>query len=607
MSRDAESQPGKLSGDDFELLAYLLEDEVENFPADESLAIAPLGARPESLPLSFAQERLWFLDQLDPGSVGYNFLEILNLTGPVDLEALQASFSGLIARHEVLRTNFRLADGCPVQVVAQASHVPLPVTDLTGVVESAHQAAVRRLAREEIDRSFDLSADLMVRVGLLRLREDEHVLLLTDHHIAADGWTMNVLWGELAQLYAAASQAGSPDLAPMRLQYADFAVWQRQWFRGEVLETQLRYWREQLASLPMLELPTDHPRPRVQTYRGGGHELRLPEPLVNALADLARRQNATLFMVLFSAFAVLLSRYTGQEDVVVGSPISGRNRTEIEGLIGFFVNTLVLRADLSGKPDFSELLRRVREMTLAAYEHQDLPFEKLVEELAPERNLSQNPLAQVMFALQNTISSEPTLPGLSVERVNLDVQNVRFDLEFHVLQDEEGLLGRILYNIDLFESATIQRLIGHYRTLLEAIAYGPDTPVSELPMLAGAERDQLLVAWNDTAADYPRGRCIHELFEEQVELSPSATALIHEERQLTYAELNAHANQLAHHLKARGAELGVLVALCVERSLEMVIGLLGILKTGAAYVPLDAAAPPNGWPGCSRTPGYRSW
>ncbi len=411
------------------------------------------------------------------------------------------------------------------------------------------------------------------------------------HHIVSDGWSMGILFQELAALYEAYA-AGKPSSLPeLPIQYADFAVWQRQWLQEEVLEAQFAYWKQQLGShSPVLELPTDRPRPAVQTFRGARHSLVLPQSLSEGLKVLSRQEGVTLFMTLLAAFNTLLYRYTGQDDIIVGAPIANRNRSEIEGLIGFFTNTLVLRTDLSGNPTFRELLGRVRAVALGAYAHQDLPFEKLVEALHPERDLSHNPLFQVMFILQNAQAEVLTLSGLTVHPLEVDTGTAKFDLILSMIEGAEGLKGTFEYNTDLFDATTINRMVGHFETLLEGIIADSEQRLSDLPLLTEAERHQLL-AWNETTTDYPKDLCICQLFEAQVERTPEAIAVVFEDQQLTYRELNARANRLAHYLKKRGVGPEVLVGICVERSLEMVVGLLGILKAGGAYVSLDPAYP----------------
>ena len=553
----------------------------------------------DSVPLSFAQQRLWFLDQLEPDNPLYNVPTALRLSGKLNVELLRRSLDAIVARHEALRTTFVPLDGSPVQVIGACRPVELTVIDLAHGPASEREAELRLALKEESRRPFDLSADLMLRATLARLDRDEHVLLLVMHHIASDGWSREILFHELAVLYGAFAE-GKPDPLPeLPIQYADFAVWQRERLQGKILEAQLSYWKQQLSAVPVLELPTDRPRPPVQTYRGERRSFSLSKALSGELKALSRREGATLFMTLLSAFQTLLYRYTGQEDIVVGSPIAGRTRAEIEELIGLFINTLVLRGDLSGDPKFTELLARVREMALEGYEHQELPFEKLVEELHPERNPSRSPLFQVMFVLQNMPRTALELAGVTVTPLEVDSGTAKFDLTLSMAEAAGALAATLEYNTDLFDHGAIERMVGHFRILLEGIVANPEQRLSELPILTEAERHQLLVEWNDTKRDYPKDKCVHELFEEQAERTPDAAAVVFpstgsghsEDKQLTYRELNRRANQLAHYLKKRGVGPEALVGLCVERSLEMVVGLLGILKAGGAYVPLDASSP----------------
>jgi amino acid adenylation domain-containing protein len=540
---------------------------------------------------SFSQQRLWLLDQLEPGTSTYNTHKAIRLSGALDAGALQRSLGEIVSRHEALRTTFTAVDGEPVQVIAPSMDVELSTEDLSGLPQAEREARATRSAGEEARRPFDLERGPLVRARLLRLGEEEHLLLYTMHHIVTDGWSTGVFWRELGALYEAFSSGEPSPLVEPAIQYADFAVWQRGWLTGEVLEEQLGYWRHQLSDLPALELPTDRPRPAaVQAHRGARQRLELPEGSTRALKELARMEGATLFMVLLAAFQVLLSRYSGQEDIAVGTPIAGRNRPGDEGLIGRFVNTLVMRTDLSGDPTFRELLGRVREAALGAYDHQDLPFERLVEELQVHRDLSRVPLSPVMLALQNVPRESLQLPGLNLEQQEVEGGTVKYDL-FFSMSEEKGLKGGLAYNADLFDEAMIGRMVGHFRTLLEGIVAAPDRHLSELPLLTEEELHQLLEEWNGTETPYSQDRCIQELFEEQVERTPDAVAVVFEEQQLTYRELNRRANQLAHHLRALGVGPGVLVGICAERSVEVVVGLLGILKTGGAYVPLDPAYP----------------
>jgi aspartate racemase len=551
----------------------------------------PRRAERGTAPLSFAQQRLWFLDQLSPGNPFYNVSGAYRLRGALDRDALRRALEGIVARHEALRTTFAVADDRPVQVIAADQRVELPVADISGVGGAEREKRAGKWIAANERRPFDLTRGPLLRAGLLRLDEQEHVLLLTMHHIVSDGWSMGVFIQELARFYEEFSGGRPAALPEPPIQYADFAVWQREWLSGEVLEQQLSYWRKQLAGLPALELPTDRPRPPSQSFRGADHSILFSKSLTEGLRELSRREGATLFMTLLAAFQVLLTRYTGQEDFVVGSPIAGRTEVETEGLIGFFVNTLVLRGNLSGEPSFREFLRRVRETALGAYAHQDLPFEKLVEELKPERHLDQNPLFQVSFALENAPASSFELAGLEVNPLPIESRTTHFDLEVHVGGKPGGLTCTFVYATDLFDAGTIVRMMGHYQTLLEGIVTDANRRVWEFQLLSQAERRQVVVGWNQTEREYPREKTVHGLFEEQAERTPQAEAVVFGRERLSYGQLNERANRLAGYLSKRGVGPEVLVGLCVERSLEMVVGLLGILKAGGAYVPLDPAYP----------------
>jgi amino acid adenylation domain-containing protein len=546
----------------------------------------------ESGPLSFAQQRLWFLDQYEPNSSVYNVESALRLRGSLDVAALERSLNEIVRRHEALRTTFSVVGGVPVQVIAPPLAVSLSIEGLTGCPEEEREERARDRVREETRRPFDLIKGPLFRSTLLKLGDEDHILLLTMHHVVSDGWSMGVLQRELSVLYRAFMKGQSSPLGDLPIQYADYAVWQREWLQGDVLEKQLSYWKEQLEGVPaVLNLPTDRPRPAVQSFRGRRQSIELSKDLTQGLKTLSRKEGVTLFMTLLAAFQTLLYRYTGKEDIVVGSPIVNRNRTEIEGLIGFFVNTLVLRSDLSGNPTFREVLGRVRKTALQAYDHQDFPFEKLVEELQPKRSLSHSPLFQVMFVLQNTPPSAIKLGSLRVNPVRMAGETAKFDLTLSLREEAGELKGTLQYSADLFDETTITRMSAHFRTLLEGIVAKPDQLILDLPMLTEAERHQLLIEWNDTKRDYPADKCIQELFEEQVERSPDAVAVIFEDQQLTYRELNTRANQLAHYLRKQGVSPEVLIGICVERSLEMVVGVLGILKAGGAYVFLDPEYP----------------
>ena len=546
--------------------------------------------RDGELPLSFAQQRLWFLDRLEPGSASYNVPAAIRLDGPLDTRALERTFEEIVRRHEVLRTTFETTDGHPVQVIAEPSGFKISLIDLRGLSEDDREREVMRLATAEAYRPFDLARGPLLRVTLMDLAEEEHVLLLVLHHVVCDAWSLGILVREWVACYEAFATGTTPSLEPLPLQYADFARWQCEWLKGSILEEQLAYWKRQLANLPPLNLPTDRPRPSIQTFNGGWYKFRLPKNLSDSLTELGRQEGATMFMTVLSVFKVLLSRYTGQRDIVVGTPIANRNRMEIEGLIGFFTNTLVMRTDLSGNPTCRELLQRLRHVALDAYAHQDLPFEKLVEELQPERELTRNPLFQVLFAVQNAPMDPLALPRLGLRPLDLERIKTRFDLELHVGETDEGLTAAFCYNTDLFDAPTIVRMAGHLRVLLESFTLDPQQPIAELPMLPQAERQQLL-EWNATAGAYPRSLTVQEMFETQVVRTPDAVAVEFHSRQLTYFQLNSLANQLAHHLRSLGVRPDDRVAICLERSIGMVVGVLGILKAGGAYVPLDPAYP----------------
>lgn len=578
----------KLSPAKRALLEKRLRGEVESTP----LNVIPRRSSTETAPLSFAQQRLWLLQQVDRDNWAYNEHGGIQLKGSFDVAALERSLNEIVRRHESLRTTFKLVEGGqPVQVITPSLSVPLAIVNLCELSEAEQKTEVQRRATEQSQRAFDLEQSPLLRWTLLQLDRQDYRLLVTMHHIIYDGWSFGVLVRELAALYEAFSQGNSSPLAELSIQYADFAVWQQQWLNGEVLDAQLAYWQQQLDnSPPFLQLPTDYPRPAVQTFRGAKTSFSLAADLTQALKALSQEAEATLFMTLLAVFNILLYRYTGSEDIVVGSPIANRNRAEIEGLIGCFVNTLALRTDLSGNPTFRELLGRVRQVALGAYAHSDLPFEKLVEVLQPQRSLSYTPLFQVMFALQNTPMSALELPGVTVSLLEKNSGTAKFDLSLYVEETASGLIATLEYNTDLFESVTIARIVGHLQQLLKEIVANPHQHLHDLPLLTSADIEQLW-EWNRTQADYPKDACIHQLFEAQVEQTPDAVAVVFEDRQLSYRELNQRANQLAHHLRELGVEPDVLVGICVERSLEVAIGLLGILKAGGAYVPLDPAYP----------------
>ena len=542
-------------------------------------------------PLSFAQQRLWFLSQLEPDNPSYNVHQTFRLAGELDVKALEQTLNYIVARHESLRTRFKAMDGQPVQIVSGLHEVNLIFANLEDLPEAEREPEARRLANAEAWRPFDLSRDFPLRAKLTRLDHDHHWLLLTMHHIAGDGWSMGILGRELSKIYEALTTNQPIDLPELPVQYADFAEWQREWLQGEVFEEQRNYWLNSLAGAPPeLKLPTDHPRPAQQSFRGARVSSKLAPKLSKSVADFSQREGVTLFMTMLAAFQTLLFRYTGQADIVVGTPIAGRNRVEIENLIGFFVNTLALRTNFSGNPSFRELLGQVKEVTLGAYAHQDMPFEELVRELNPEREGNHSPVFQVMFGMQNEPTAPLMLPGLTISREPMPARTAKFDLTLHVSGTDSGLVCAFEYSADLFDEDTLKRMLGHLESLLESIVANPDSLISNLQLLTELERVQLL-EWNQTTTDYPSDQTVHELFEHQVLRTPENIAVVFEDEQLTYAQLNARANQLAHYLTNRGVGLGASVGICVERSTAMVVAVLGILKAGAAYVPLDLSYP----------------
>jgi amino acid adenylation domain-containing protein len=545
------------------------------------------------LPLSFAQQRLWFLDKFEEGSAFYNLPSAVRINGAsLDVRALERSLQEIIRRHEVLRTTFDMNEGQPVQVVSPDINFTLPLTDLSHLPETQRSIEAQRHAHEEAFTPFSLSKGPLARARLVRLSTDEHMLLLTMHHIVSDGWSIGILIRELAALYEAYSQGKESPLAELSIQYGDYAVWQRAYLQGRVLDEQLAYWRERLAGAPpLLELPTDRPRPSVKTFRGATVSATLPLSLTTELQAMSRREGVTLFMTLLAAFQTLLSRYTGQGDISTGTPIANRQHAEIESLIGFFVNTLVMRTEVSSELSFRELVKQVREVSLGAYAHQDVPFEKLVEELQPERNLSYTPLFQVAFALQNTPMPEIKLAGLQLSVLEPERETAKFDLALSLAETEQGLEGALEYNADLYDEATMKRMLDHYRTLLEAIVANPDGPIADLPLLTPAERAQLLFDWNETRRPFREELCLHELFEMQAASDPHALAVVFEDERLTYQELNRRTNKLAHHLRELRVGPLMRVGVLMERSLEMVVAVLSVLKAGGAYVPLDPSWP----------------
>ncbi|KZE44088.1 hypothetical protein AV540_01955 [Brevibacillus parabrevis] len=572
-----------------EKLAGLLEEQ----SGVTSTPLVPV-RRDRQLPLSFAQQRLWFLDRLMPDSALYNIPSAVRIQGQLNIRAWERSLQTIIERHESLRTTFTDIGGEAVQVIHETMEWRLAEIDLRDLPDEEREAAVQRLEKAEASQPFNLRTGPLLRATLIQTGEEEFVFLLNMHHIVSDGWSMSIFMGELATIYEALSKGDTPQLAEMPLQYADFAAWQREWLQGEVLEQQLAYWREKLgAAEPMLALPTDRPRPAVQTHHGALYTTAFPLALTEKLHALSRQEGATLFMTLLAAFQTLLYRYSGQDDIIVGSPVAGRNKQESESMIGFFINTLAMRTDMSGAPTFRELLARVRDTALEAYTHQDLPFEKLIDELELERSLSYSPLFQVMFALQNFQMLTREFEGIEIvpfESKNEAVMS-KYDISLTMAETQNGLIATFDYNTDLFDHSTIVRMVNHFHQLLEGIVARPDSSIQALPLLAADERAQLVSAWNNTAAAYANEQTVHELVCAMAEKMPEQLAVVSAEGSLTYAQLDAKANQLANYLQQQGITPETLVGICVERSSEMIVGQLGILKAGGAFVPMDPAYP----------------
>jgi amino acid adenylation domain-containing protein len=555
-------------------------------------------ARGGDLELSYAQRRLWFLAQMPGVSEAYHIPWAVNLNGTLDRGALRRALDRIVQRHEALRTRFEQVGGQAVQRIESgyASRLDLLEQDIEpDLPQQQAQEALQRLIREEARAPFDLRRGPLIRGRLIRHGQQVHTLLITMHHIVSDGWSMEIFVRELSALYGAYCRGEADPLTPLTVQYADYAVWQRQWLTGPRLEEQRQYWQERLAGTPaLLEMPTDRPRPAEQQYTGGMVELVLDEKVTAKLRKLSGRQGTTLYMTLLTGWAVLLSRLSGQEDVVIGTPVASRGVAEIEGLIGFFVNTLALRVDLSGAPTVEALLKRVKECTLGAQEHQDLPFEQLVERLKPVRSLAHSPLFQVMFAWQNAPEGLLELPGVSVSPIaSTEYVTAKFDLSLTMSEVGQRIVGGIEYASALYDRTTVERYAEYLKSLLTAMVTNARQNVECIPLLSASERYQVLVEWNATETQYPKDKCIHELIEDQVQRTPDAIALAYEAQQLTYAQLNVRANRLAHYLRELGVKPDTLVTICVERSLEMVVGILGVLKAGGAYVPLDPQYPPE--------------
>ena len=548
--------------------------------------------RDEELPLSFAQQRLWFLDQLQPDSPFYNIPQSVRITGPLDLPLLERSLNAVIQRHESLRTTFVTRDNQTFQHIEPELFVPLVVQDISHIDDSEIEQEVERLAFLEAQRPFDLSMGPLMRAGLLRLSPQDHVILFTLHHIVSDDWSSNILFSEVAINYAALQRGEQAPLPTLPIQYADYAYWQRLWLQGETLDRELDYWREQLADAPpLLQLPTDRPRPAVQTFVGDYVTFTLPDEESQALQEICRREGVTMFMAMLAAFQTLLYRYSGQNDISIGTPVANRSHPATQDMIGFFLNTLVLRSKLFDDAGFRQLLHQVRETALNAYAHQEVPFEMVVEAVQPERHLSQSPLFQVMFTLQNLKSEPQDVSDIRMIPIEAHSRTAKFDLTMFMQEENGRLSGALEYNTDMFDRTTIDRMVVHFENLLTAMVADPEQPISTLQILAAGERQQLLWEWNETNAPFPEYICVHQLVEAQVSRTPDAIAVAFEETSITYAELNRRANQLAHYLHSFGVGPDVMVGVCAERTPDLVVGLLGILKAGGAYVPIDPAYP----------------
>lgn len=543
-------------------------------------------------PTSFAQERLWFLDQFEPGSALYNLTISMRIKGDVSIPALQSSINTLVERHETLRTIFGTEDGRPIQIILSKLQLPMVLEDRTGFPTSEQDAELSRFAQAELEIPFDLTRGPLMRVRFIQIAEHDYGVLFAFHHIIFDGWSAGVFFKELNQLYTAKTNGQSIELPELVIQYADFASWQKEWLQGAALEQEMAFWKQHLTGAPgLIELPSDHPRPAIQTFQGASEKFELSLELTEGLESLSRKQQATTFMTLLAAFEILLSRYSGQKDFVIGTPIAGRTRVELEALIGFFANTLVLRANLTGTPTFVEVLQRVREVALNAFVHQNVPFEKLVEELQPERSLSYNPLFQVMFTYQNTPDQEIELASLELLEIESESVTAKFDLSLSCWKEDSILKGSIGYNTDLFDATTILRMQNNFVTLLQGIVAQPEQYIGLLPLLSETEQHQLSREWNATHVDIPLDQCVHQFIAAQARRIPTAIAVECDGRTLTYNTLEQRANQLARYLQRLGVGVDQPVGLCINRSLDMIVAMLGILKAGGAYVPLDPDYP----------------
>ena len=542
-------------------------------------------------PLSFSQERLWFIDQYEHNAT-YNSPIAVKLIGKLNINVLVKTFSEIVRRHEVLRTNFVTINDTPWQYIHDKSKFEFKIVDQSHLSSDEGNRKIQELIEIEVQKPFDLSNDSLIRLVLYRINDEEYTLFLNKHHIISDGWSFSVLISEISILYKAFSQDKPSPLQELPIQFADYAIWQREHIEGELLQKQSNYWKGKLEGVPILELPTDKPRPAELSFKGDFMQFSLDKAIIEKLNAYSKENNVTLFMTLLSVFKVLLNKYTGQDDVCVGSPIANRTRKELEPLIGFFVNTLSLRSDVNQDLSFSDFLSKVKTTTLEAYENQDLPFEKVVDAVHPERNLAYSPLFQVVMALQNNPVSELSFGDVSLQPIKFKMGVSKFDLTLNFTETTEELFGVIEYSTDLFEKDRIERMIRHFKVLVDSILSNPAARISELEILSRKEKDQLLIEWNDTDTDYPKEKCIHHIFEEQVEKTPNNVAVVFGDEKLTYRQLNEKSNQFAHYLESRyttGSD--VLIGVKLDRSIEMLVSILGILKSGSAYVPIDPGYP----------------
>ncbi|UNY98310.1 amino acid adenylation domain-containing protein [Zhouia spongiae] len=564
------------------------EELIKEIKANEEMIISYL--KNKFYPISYAQERLWFMDQYNHNS-SYNMAGAIRLSGELNKEVLEKVLFTIVNRHEILRTNFVTINDEPKQVIHEVPTCHVEIINLSHLSKEESNKQILDLLKEESQKTFDLANDSLIRFKIYSVDKDESVLFINKHHIISDGWSLSILINEITQLYEAFISGRPSPLKELPIQYGDYSIWQREYLEGELLQKQSKYWKGKLEGVSILELPTDKPRPKEQTFNGDRLPIHLNKDVTDKLNRLSRENDATLFMTLLSIFKILLHKYTGESDICVGSPIANRTREEVEGLIGLFVNTLALRSDVNTELSFNEFLGRVKQTTLEAYENQDLPFEKVVDMLEPERNLSYSPLFQVMMVLQNNPEGELKFSGLNVESVGIESTISKFEITLDFTETEKGLYGGIEYNTDLFDSDTIERMANHFKVLVEQLIENSQRQIKDIELLTSSERQQLLFDWNDTQVDYPKEKCIHQLFEEQSEKTPDNVAVVFEGDSLTYRELNERSNQLAYYLQSKGVKAESLVGICVERSLEMIVGLLGILKAGGAYVPIDPTYP----------------